>query len=229
MIALGIPFRGSVSGEFMINLVNMLSKLSTPHIVIYDNHFNLAVARDRIVKKALDSRVSKLIFIDTDVYPYKLVDGKVTYYPEALLSLYENYKDYKVVCVNHYSKLGHQNVYMFKTYNKVCLNKKCSDRIEFPVLEPLKLEPNTGLHKVDACGMGITMIDMDVFRSIEPPWFKFEQVYSNGVLYDMGEDVYFFKKLKENNIDVYVTTDILALHEIKLFVDVNGAGMLMPF
>lgn len=229
VLGIGLPIRGSVSSMFLINFINILSNTNMPHTVIYDMHFNLAVARNRIVKKAQDQRVFKLFFIDSDVYPYRVIDGKPSYFPSIIKYLYDNYKDYKVVCVNHYSKKGSQNVYRITEVKKICANKTCSSKIDFPVIEPLNLEPNTGLHKVDVCGMGITMIDMDVFNNIDPPWFKFEHVANSEGEFDIGEDVYFFTKLKKNKIDVYATTDVLLLHEMQLYVDAKGNALMYPF
>jgi hypothetical protein len=88
--------------------------------------------------------------------------------------------------------------------------------------EPLRLKPFTGVHEVDYAGIGITMIDRSVFERVPYPWFRTVHKVVNNVEYTIGEDVYFYLKLREHGIKSYVTTDILALHIAELALDVNN-------
>jgi hypothetical protein len=72
------------------------------------------------------------------------------------------------------------------------------------------------LIEADGCGMGCTLIKMDVFRKIEPPWFKTVPGYIDSnpgvVLPHLTEDIYFCKKVKKAGLRIVVDTMVQAHH-----------------
>jgi len=63
-------------------------------------------------------------------------------------------------------------------------------------------EHDTGVEQVDAVGTGVMMVDTNVFRAIEMPWFATPwDVAAKGY---MGEDIYFCKLLRDNQIPLYI-------------------------
>jgi hypothetical protein len=76
------------------------------------------------------------------------------------------------------------------------------------------------------------MFKSEVFEKVPYPWFRIVHLYdpSKRESFTLGEDLYFFNKLKDAGISVYVTTDILALHESQAYVHVDGRAFLLnPF
>jgi glycosyltransferase involved in cell wall biosynthesis len=70
-----------------------------------------------------------------------------------------------------------------------------------------------GLREVDGIGMGATLINLDVFRKMEYPWFEFHKVNVLGSGNErFGEDLYFCKKAKELGFKVWCDTDIEVYH-----------------
>lgn len=72
---------------------------------------------------------------------------------------------------------------------------------------------STGLVKVASMGLGVTLIDTDVFRFVPQPWFPIEHVMEQGPegmvgCYFVGEDISFFNKLRTAGIDVLVDQDV---------------------
>ena len=51
-----------------------------------------------------------------------------------------------------------------------------------------------------AVGTGLMLIDLDVFRKIDKPWFQFEY---DGIELKTGEDVYFCDKVREAGFSVW--------------------------
>lgn len=62
------------------------------------------------------------------------------------------------------------------------------------------------LVSVDATGTGCILYDMDVFRKLPYPWFKFQKNPENGMI--IGEDIGFAQDLKVAGYDIYVDTSI---------------------
>lgn len=70
-----------------------------------------------------------------------------------------------------------------------------------------------GLREVDALGMSMCLINVDVFRKVPGPWFEFGKVKILGKGDEhFGEDVYFCKKAKEAGFKVYCDTNIEIAH-----------------
>jgi hypothetical protein len=57
----------------------------------------------------------------------------------------------------------------------------------------------TGLEEIAATGLGMCLIDLDVFRAMEQPWFSFAWNENHDVI---GEDVWFFRKARELGLPV---------------------------
>lgn len=221
-VGVGISARHPVSPFFLVVFSNMYRVLSRPASLVFDNHFDIAVSRSKVVETFLRAtNCEKLILVDTDIVPYKctekseLLECSVNY--DALNELLDKYYDYPVISIYHWSKKFEPNVYRIKSLKKYARDVYIVD------YEPLYLRPNSGVHEVDYAGIGITMIDRKVLEAVGFPWFKI--VYTklkDGRNYELGEDVYFYMKLHEKGIKAYVTTDIVALHVGEFALDLNN-------
>ena len=54
---------------------------------------------------------------------------------------------------------------------------------------------STGLEEVASTGLGVCLFDLDLFRHLSEPWFDF--VWEGDDLHLVGEDVYLFRKLRQ--------------------------------
>jgi hypothetical protein len=71
---------------------------------------------------------------------------------------------------------------------------------------------STGLQEVDSVGLGVALIDMQVFQALPGPWFAFE--WFNEGRHMVGEDVYFCRKMrKELGVPVLIDHDLS--HEVR--------------
>jgi len=71
--------------------------------------------------------------------------------------------------------------------------------------------------KVDAMGMGLTLIRTKVFKAMEKPWFTLDYTYQeaeNRTTKDYGttEDLYFYKKARDHGFEVWCDTSLQAWH-----------------
>jgi len=221
-VGVGISARHPVSPFFLVVFSNMYRVLDKPATLIYDNHYDIGVSRSKVAEAFLRTTdCEKLILVDTDIIPYKcaergdLLECGVNYY--ALNELLSKYSSYSVIGVYHWSKKFEPNAYRVKR-----IEKKGED-VYLVDYEPLYLKPNTGIHEVDYGGIGITMIDRKVLEAVGFPWFRV--VYTklpDGRNYELGEDVYFYLKLREKGFKAYVTTDIVALHIGEFALDLDN-------
>ena len=78
------------------------------------------------------------------------------------------------------------------------------------------------LIEVDATGGACLLIELDVFRKMEFPWFEFYTGYDrNGRKVRISEDLYFCKKAKELGYKIYVDPTCQNKHLGSLEVDID--------
>jgi hypothetical protein len=80
----------------------------------------------------------------------------------------------------------------------------------------LEWEPGE-LVEVDATGAGCIMYDMEVFRKLPYPWFRFLKNPDNGMV--IGEDIGFCQDLKAAGYQIFVDTSIQAGHLTTMIVN----------
>lgn len=69
----------------------------------------------------------------------------------------------------------------------------------------------SGIQRVDRLGFGVTMMRLDCFTKIRPPFFNFEWIFedeASGRGHYMGEDVYLFDKLRAVGIYPHIDHDL---------------------
>lgn len=67
-----------------------------------------------------------------------------------------------------------------------------------------------GLVKVEGMGLGGIMVNPEVFRSMEYPWFR--RMWNQEEKELLGADYSFYANCKKNNIDVWCDTDLIFGH-----------------
>jgi hypothetical protein len=74
---------------------------------------------------------------------------------------------------------------------------------------PQVVRPNT-LQECNGLGMGFTLFRLDVFRHIDPPWFKTQTLADDGTL--VTQDLYFFEKVRKAGYRVACDTRVRVGH-----------------
>lgn len=79
-------------------------------------------------------------------------------------------------------------------------------RIKMPeVVWTAKVEPSSGLEEVEYGGLGLALINAEVFKALPQPWFAF--AYNHEYKEHTSEDAYFFKKAKQYGFPCLVDHD----------------------
>lgn len=75
-----------------------------------------------------------------------------------------------------------------------------------PFGAPITSNGKKGLEKVWRVGSGILLVDLELVKTINRPWFAIEYDHPTGQF--MGEDWYFLKKLEEAGADIWIDHDL---------------------
>lgn len=142
----------------------------------------LAQMRDECVQRALDTEdATHLLFVDSDmVFP-----------AETLIELLRH-DTYVVACNCPVKTLPTQPTVRMRAGDGqlVALNQRDARKFQ------------SSLQKVYRIGTGIMLINLNVFRMMQPPYFEFS--YDKEHKKHVGEDWTFCQKLDELNIPIYV-------------------------
>lgn len=78
---------------------------------------------------------------------------------------------------------------------------------------PISVVKEEGLQEVGALGFGCTLTAMDVFDRMDYPWFVSTWPKNGaGEWYFLGEDIFFFEKVRDLNVPVWLDTDVKCGH-----------------
>lgn len=142
--------------------------------------------RNQLVTEALGSGCTHMIMMDTDM----------TYHPETITRL-----------------LSHR----LDVVGALCYRR-------YPPFEPLMMRGEINSYRtitewkdgdlveVDATGTGCLLFDMDIFKRMRPPWFRFRpnpDTEKGGIV---GEDIGFCSDLKKAGYKIFVDTSVPAGH-----------------
>lgn len=200
-LAVLLPHEGSVSTEWAVNFASLNLP---PHLVISESVAAIDLAREMAVEKALDAEVEWIFMIDSDVHVPK----------DGMLKLYQNGLD--IVSGVYMAKKPDPHPAMWRT-------------VDEGGLAPISDWPPGQLVEADAVGLGCCLINADVFRELDKPWFRWTQGYeehewdrgeeqSRGI----GEDFFFCHKAQKRGFNIYVDTAVECQHEIEGTMDREG-------
>jgi len=149
----------------------------------------IAQARQEITETIIASKkFTHILFIDSDTF--------VT--AEQILYLADKIEELDVLCYPVYLKQMPliSNIYIDMMYM------------------PLSKLPR-GMFKIELTGLAACIIDLNVFKKIEKPWYKGSWKLRSGVIdfhLKAGEDTAFFYKLKKEGIDIYCDPKYIPSH-----------------
>jgi hypothetical protein len=207
-IAIAIPYNGKWEPEWVSKVYIPLNYLSAgwcDKVSLLCKVPSISVARDTLVSNAIQTNCDYIFFCDTDHIFESPQDPNM-----ALNMLYQcinkdpNSKDGKIVSGLYRSKQRHGFDYAMWT--------KVDDKHFTPI---------TGWTgnwiEVDVVGLGCCLIDMEIFKKIPRPWFKWEMQE------EISEDFYFFQLAKKFGYSTRVFTDIKLSHLGNLKVRIDGS------
>jgi predicted SAM-dependent methyltransferase len=176
-----------MSRETAIALRNLVYPMFGNPVHYSPDGLEVGDARNQMVEQALRDGVEWLFFLDYDVIPP----------PNALVKLLSLKTDISA------------GVYNSKAVPSYPLIRVKGWDYAFEDWE------QGDLIKADGVGMGCALINMKVFKKIDPPWFRTVNGYSpktHDVLSHMTEDIYFCEKALAAGFDIIVDTSVQAGH-----------------
>lgn len=208
-IAIATPYKDSWNPEWVVKTRDPL------HFVLLDwcekmtfmsKIESLPVARDALVTEALKFNADYIFFIDTDHIFELPLDPNI-----ALSMLYQTMnknidtKEGKIVSGLYRAK--QKTGFNYAAWMKASGNTKGYTPIQ---------SWNGNWLEVDVTGLGCTLIDMQVFKTLPRPWFYWEE--SDGI----SEDFYFFELAKKYGYNLHIFTDVKLSHLGKMKVKCDG-------
>lgn len=175
-----------------ISFVYSLLFMERPdYTLIHADNGPIDTLRNDIVNKALNMEVTKLIMLDTDM----------VYHPKTITSL----------LARNLPVVGGLSFRRYPPFDSIMLKRTDLG------YESINEWEEGELVEVDATGAGCIMYDMDIFKKMPEPWFRFRKNEDTGL--PVGEDIGFCEDLKEAGYRIFVDTAVPSDHLTTLAVN----------
>ena len=197
-----VPCTDTIRTDWAMAYANTIATLAPrmPFTMYWSKHYNIAYARNDITEKALAEGCRKLLYWDTDQYPFRIDGSSLIPFPQFVFRLMAH--NYPIVCALHWLKIGAPNLLVMKS----------DDPTGYGALTG-RIENFVGkLAFVDASSMGICLADARVFTKIEYPWFEYTRERTEQGHFEMAEDINFFRKCREAGFRVLVDGHVYSKH-----------------
>jgi len=182
--------------------------------------FNVTTARilqmrNKSIEKALQIKATRMLMVDPDMWPDAYLHGEMAmrgakpFLPTAWAYLNEH--PGSVTAAPYCGRGG--DVHVFGTDEAGDVRRISSEYADWL----------NGWVRVTAVGTGLMLIDCDVFRKIEPPWF--DDVYSDKTKTRLllSQDAYFCRRCSQAKVPIYVQFDSWARHRHSMNIEAPGA------
>lgn len=196
-IFIAIPSMDQTHADFQMSLVHLNQDIFQKPLAenmglsITNRRGSLLVdSREKLVEEALDKKASHILFLDSDM----------TFPSDTLHRL-----------------LGHNLPAVACNYVQRIIPARSNTRDKDG--QPLLTYPDsTGMELAKSAGFGVTLLWADLFKRLSKPWFdtvwidkenREGKIYYPDKLDLVGEDVFFYRKLKhELDIDLMIDHDL---------------------
>lgn len=171
--ALGIVHKESVPMSWALSL--RLTTLPSDCAILAQCHYGVDMARNNIVELAIKGGVDRILWLDSDVCPQ----------PDAIMKLLNSPEPF--ISGVYYAKRDFDE-------NKICAWAYEEENGAYVTIVD---EHDDSKVIVDAVGFGLVATDVDLFKKLKPPWFKYEsETYDKDGKKQKGvsEDFYFCRR-----------------------------------
>jgi hypothetical protein len=176
MILIGVPSRGEISARTANDIIALICNAGIPLAVNFAVGSVLPGNRELLAEQALEMGASHLFFLDSDM----------AFPPDTLNRLLAHGKP--IIGANAVTRKGliHPNAGGFDGL-------------------PVYSGGKAGIEKVLTVGAGCLLIDCEVFKALEKPWFMF--YYRPGIGHG-GEDAYFCRNADVIGFETWIDHDL---------------------
>jgi hypothetical protein len=192
-LAIGIPLNfPTVPASFFHSFVH----LDRPDFTyIHADNGPIDVLRNDIVEKALTVGATHLIMMDTDqVYHPQTITRLLSHrLPVVGALVHRRYPPFDSIMLRVHTENGHAGYLSVDEWEE------------------------GELVEVDAVGAGCLMFEMEVFRKMPRPWFRFQKDPTYGAT--IGEDIGFCQDLRAAGYRIFVDTSVPAGHLTTMIVN----------
>lgn len=192
---ISIPCLGEIKAETFASFIMWSQRTRYPFTFDIQRQTYIHMARNRAVWEAVDAKASHLMFIDSDI----------NFPADGIEKLLETGKD--IVGGLYYGRMTPFPVAKIK-----------HPTLENELTTPSRVPDEATLVPVEAIGTGFLLINMDVFKKMEPPFFFHAKPADFGLNpkpfpYDeIGEDVAFCLTARKMGMQVWAHTGIRLGH-----------------
>lgn len=183
-IMIGVPTSAETRRPEFYDYYNMIQR---PPGTLCEFVHGPSVAHNRniIIKAALQNNCTHIFFLDDDVWCN----------PDVVFQLLKHDKD--IVTGILPGKSFPHRPYLF------------SEIVDGHTFKYYKLnDTDQGLIPVKGSGFGVVLIKMEVFQKLEEPWIRYNPYLPD----QLGEDIYFFDRLRDTEVGIYCDLDCSATH-----------------
>lgn len=195
-VAVAIPMVAVQFRPAVVNQLHLMRKLrEDDHLFLVNETADIGAARNAFVRHLLElpDEVEYLLMIDDDMLVDMHVIERLTVHKQPIVSAvnYMKFPPYRPVAYAETDAGDHDRTGT-EHYGEVSHNYH---QIDIP--------SDAGLLPVDGVGGACLLVHRDVFKAIEPPWFKFE---------GSGEDLYFCRKARAAGYRILIDTTVHTGH-----------------
>jgi hypothetical protein len=180
-IAICVPARDTVHAGFARSLANLTASLATAKIdfeLLINLGSVIAQQRNTLAEQALAVNATHILWLDSDMHVPTTTVARL---------------------------LAHKKPIVAATYSTRVKPQRSVAFVDQYNLDQ-RLEHASGIHRVFAVGMGCMLVDAEVYRTLDKPWFHY---HWNEDTEDLsGEDIYFCKQASDNGYEIFVDCNL---------------------
>ena len=182
-LGIGMATTGQIKSQTVFSLIQTIKHLPVDFEFILKEGSILHYGREQIVKMAIEHKCTHLLFVDSDM----------SFGGDAVNRLIARNKD--IVGV-HYNRKGSPPT--------TTVNMEADKKARLKEIAP------DGFTTCDTVATGFVLINLDVFKKIDHPWFFFESDKEGELT--RGEDYWFCDKARKAGYDIWVDLTIPVKH-----------------
>lgn len=196
-LVIGIPTRSKPGGisssvpfQWAIGLATMNPPINTSYEIVAVNGTHIDLQRNMLVSEAIKRKAKYMFFLDDDVEAPRNAIRRLIYDLEQ--------SDAMVASGIYCTKEDPPTPLVFKTDDEGPFWKWRIGEV----------------FECSSVGAGCLMIKMELFKHLEPPYFKIIDERANGDVfrYQVGEDIYFCEQVRKAGFKIIADGGILCTH-----------------
>ena len=179
-VAVCVPARDSVSAGFAFDLARVCGAANTDLFLLTSMGTLIVNQRSDLAKLAIEGGATHILYLDSDMrFPRDTLDRLLAH-------------NKPIVAANYVTR-------RFPIRTVAYANDTDLTTVD-------TLPESTGLEPVASVGMGVMLVSVEVFKSLQAPWFMIGYSQKTGEF--SGEDIFFCRKARAAGFEVLIDHDL---------------------